>query len=284
MARIADKRKFLGERGTIVLYEGGTSDGSYFYRELVPGTKTYLQKKIEGVSSMDDAEQKVFTLAVEMNSRPKMSFIEVETDAKGQPKKKRKKTYEMLVSSTGRKTRSQPIEKALKRWLETEEEKCDVGLLERSAFVSKEVTCRVHLLPYLEQQQVTQTNQIRLTTFDDYPIYRSQATPLTRQKEIGHIKEWCRNYLVKHKLMESDLLLNKAFFPKTTIRQTDPMANPAITPEDWKTIVDYVRDVWRPKFKQNLGERGWVFANIFHHFILFAKNSGMRGEEMMKLK
>ena len=128
MARIADKRKVLGGRGTIVLYDGGTSDGSYFYRELVPGTKTYRQKKIEGVSSMDEAEQQVFTLAVEMNSRPEMSFIETDPDANtGGKRKKREKKIEMLVGSTGRKTRSQPIEKALKRWLETEEEKCDVS-------------------------------------------------------------------------------------------------------------------------------------------------------------
>ena len=262
----------------------GTSAGSYFYRELIKGTKNYRFKKIEGASSMDEAEQLVFALAVEMNSKPDISFIEKGTGATDVGKPKRKKTIEMLVGSTGKRTRSQPIEKALRLWLETEQEKADAGLLEPSAYTSKEISARLHIAPYLATQGVEQTNQIKLTTFDDYLIYRREATPLTRKKEIGHIKEWCRSYLVKHRLMDSDLLLNREFIPKATIRQTDLMANPAVSPEDWKAIVDYVREDWRHKFKQNVGERGWVFANIFWHFILFAKNSGFSGEEMMKLR
>ena len=196
MARIAEKRKVLGGRGTIVLYEGGTSSGAYFYRELIKGTKNYRQKKIVGASTMDEAEQLVFSLAVEMNSQPDFTFLEKGSsstrsgvsDATNQPRKK--KTIEMLVSSTGRKTRSQPIEKALRLWLESEQEKVDAGLLATTAFIPKEATARLHIQPYLETQGVYTTNQVQLTTFDNYPIYRRATTPLTRQKELGHIKEW----------------------------------------------------------------------------------------------
>ena len=145
------------------------TDGSYFYRELVPGTKTYRQKKIEGVSSMDEAEQQVLTLAVEMNSRPEMSFIE--KTQTGQGKKKREKTIEMLVGSIveGRvSTNRESVEEMVR----DKEEKCDVGLLERCK--PKRSYLSSLSSPYLELQQVTQTNQIKMTTFDDYPIYRSQ--------------------------------------------------------------------------------------------------------------
>jgi hypothetical protein len=53
MPKIADKRKVLGGRGSVVLYASGTSAGQYFYRELIKGTKNYMTRRIEGVSNMD---------------------------------------------------------------------------------------------------------------------------------------------------------------------------------------------------------------------------------------
>ena len=48
MPKIADKRKVLGGRGSVVLYASGTSAGQYFYRELIKGTKNYMTRRIEG--------------------------------------------------------------------------------------------------------------------------------------------------------------------------------------------------------------------------------------------
>ena len=53
MPKIADKRKVLGGRGSVVLYASGTSAGQYFYREPIKGTKNYMTRRIEGVSNMD---------------------------------------------------------------------------------------------------------------------------------------------------------------------------------------------------------------------------------------
>ena len=35
------------------------------------------------------------------------------------------------------------------------------------------------------------------------------------------------------------------FLPKIAVRQTDRDANPAINPEDWETIIKYIRNDWR---------------------------------------
>ena len=67
MPKIADKRKVLGGRGSVVLYASGTSAGKYFYRELIKGTQTYKTRRIEGVSAMDEAEAAATEVAFELN-------------------------------------------------------------------------------------------------------------------------------------------------------------------------------------------------------------------------
>ena len=67
------------------------------------------------------------------------------------------------------------------------------------------------------------------------------------------------------------------------------MANPAIHPDDWKKIVDYVHNTWRYEPLQGNGyqkviNRSWFYRNLFWHYILLSKNTGMSPEEVLKLK
>ena len=75
MPKIADKRKVLGGRGSVVLYASGTSAGQYFYRELIKGTKNYMTRRIEGVSNMDEAEAAATEVAFELNKKPDLSIL-----------------------------------------------------------------------------------------------------------------------------------------------------------------------------------------------------------------
>ena len=70
MPKIADKRKVLGGRGSVVLYATGTSAGQFFYRELIKGTKNYRTRRIEGVSNMDEAEAAATEVAFQLNKEP----------------------------------------------------------------------------------------------------------------------------------------------------------------------------------------------------------------------
>ena len=284
MPKIADKRKVLGGRGCVVLYASGTSAGQFFYRELIKGTKSYMTRRIEGVSNMDEAEAAATEVAFELNKKPDLSLLWDKPKGNGSEAPKRDYFSGRVVS---RKPRSIPVSQAVQNWLRLEYEKADSGLIRRDTVDKKAGLCRRHLIPYLESKGVTRTAQIDATTFEGYPIYRSASTPLGRRQELGTIQEWCRNYLVKNRYLDSSLLLDKQtpLIPRTVIRQTDLMKNPAINPEDWKIIVNYVRDVWK---KESLTSHpkaaGWFYRNMFHHFILFAKNSGMSPEEVMKMK
>lgn len=51
-----------------------------------------------------------------------------------------------------------------------------------------------HLLPYLEQyQNVLNTNQMELTNFSDYEIFRNETAPPTLNTVITIAKDFCKN-------------------------------------------------------------------------------------------
>ena len=112
----------------------------------------------------------------------------------------------------------------------------DVGLLSKRTLTQKRLALKLHLLPYLEQyKNVLYTNQIELSTFREYEIFRAEATPLTRNGEITIVKDFCKNYLVKHRLLAAEVLMDRDFLKRGQVKQTDKLANPAICAEDWET-------------------------------------------------
>jgi hypothetical protein len=115
---------------------------------------------------------------------------------------------------------------------------------------------------------------------------------LTIQKELQTLGEFVKSYLVKHRYIPARLWLDGQFLPKIEVRQTDRDANPAINEEDWKTIVEYVRNVWRKEaytpwklpssnqfrkevkiVERKTTDKSIWFRTMFWHWILVAKNS-----------
>ena len=68
MPKILEKEEVLNGRGHVVLYGSGTSAGGYFYRELVKGQRSYRQRRIPGVSSMQEAVQAAVDVAFQLNN------------------------------------------------------------------------------------------------------------------------------------------------------------------------------------------------------------------------
>ena len=164
------------------------------------------------------------------------------------------------------------------------------------------------LSPYqvlLKTKKLTLTNHIDESSFDDYCIFRLRDTDkrLIIQRELSVLGEFIKSYLVKNKYVEARLWMDGQFLPKIAVRQTDRDANPAINPEDWETIIKYIRNDWRKEayissklrssnqFKKEVtivdrkteAKSKW-FRTMFWHWILVAKNSGMSPEEICKLK
>ena len=282
MPKILEKEEVLNGRGHVVLYGSGTSAGGYFYRELVKGQRSYRQRRIPGVSSMQEAVQAAVDVAFQLNNDkpdPQAAALIGRADSTPQSRK----TYQSHIVT--RQPRKQRIEDAVDAFLKEEQKRVDVGLLAQKTQTQKRITLTRHLLPYLRNHKyISYTNQIKETTFRDYSIYRADATPLTRNNEISQIKDFCKNYLVKHRLLAADLLMDRDFLKRGQIKQIDKMRNPAISSEDWEIIIRYVRGHYRTSALNLHNHRIHYWRTLFWHWILFAKNSGMSPEEILRLK
>ena len=280
MPKVLQKQK-VSKKGTVVQYGSGSSAGEYFYRELIPGTKNYRTRKIEGATCLEDAVEAAFEIATELAREPDFTAV---FNPNGLHSSDSKPSQQRGVINIHRRGRKQTLKLAVNEWLKKQQEQVDVGLLSPRTYKQKRITLTIHLLGYFKSERIEYTNEITTKTFDNYLIYRADTTALNRQKELGIITEWCKKYLVKNRLLDSEVLLDDNFMPKQRINQTDLMKNPAITPEDWKVIVDFVRDEWRFRPLDHHNKNGWYFRNMFWHFILFAKNTGMSPEEILKMK
>jgi integrase len=281
MPRIVAKREVLSGRGAVVLYGSGTSAGSYFYRELIKGSRSYRQRKIPDATTMDEAVQLAVEVAFAMQAE-ELETPDLVKDIFSPSKPSVSKSYE--TTTLLRQPRRQLIEDSITNFLEQEWHRKEAGLITSKTRQQKEITLTQHMLPYLSNQGVLYTNQIRPATFKDYELFRSAATPLSRNVEIGHIKDFCKNYLVKNRLLDADMLLDRGFLPRSRVKQVDRMKNPAINEDDWKTIVDYVRGPFRDSAKLLQNHRIHYWRTLFWHFILFMKNTGMSPEEILKMK
>ena len=196
------------------------------------------------------------------------------------------------------------IDKAMEDWLDQQLKRVDAGAFAQNSYDHK-MNCCKKIRGYLNWKKITMTSQINETTFDDYCIFRLKDTDkrILIQRELSILGEFIKSYLVKYKFIPARLWLDGQFLPKIEVRQSDRNANPAINAEDWKTIIDYVRDVWRKdayepsklqssnQFKKEVtvvdrkteAKSIW-FRNMFWHWILVSKNSGMSPEEICKLK
>lgn len=281
MPRIVAKREVLSGRGAVVLYGSGTSAGSFFYRELIKGSRSYRQRKIPDATTMDEAVQQAVEVAFAMQAE-ELETPDLVKDIFSPSKPSGSKSYE--TTTLIRQPRRQLIEDSITNFLEQEWHRKEAGLITSKTRQQKEITLTQHMLPYLSNQGVLYTNQIRPATFKDYELFRSAATPLSRNVEIGHIKDFCKNYLVKNRLLDADMLLDRGFLPRSRVKQVDRMKNPAINEDDWKTIVDYVRGPFRDSAKLLQNHRIHYWRTLFWHFILFMKNTGMSPEEILKMK
>ena len=282
MPKIVEKQEVLNGRGTVVLYGSGTSAGSFFYRELIKGERAYRQRKIDGARTMEEAVAAALEVAFQLQREEADPAIKEIFTKSSQRNTEPKRTHQTLT--IGRRPRQQRIEDSIASFLKEEQKRVDVGLLKAKTKQQKAITLTRHLLPYLQEKGIYYTTQIKEITFKEYEIYRADATPLTRNSEITQIKDFCKNYLVKHRLIDADLLLSRDFLTRGKVKQVDRMKNPAISEEDWEIITSYVRGQYRQSSESLQNFRIHYWRTLFWHFILFAKNSGMSPEEILRLQ
>jgi integrase len=264
MPVIAEKHKVLGCKGDVVLYASGTSSGRYFYREWDGEARRYRTQLLQA-----DTQTRAIAEAVEVA----FSFRENEYQPKG-----RKQRTDVVTKTTNPTT-----EYAALLWVAKAEKDLDNKLIASQTYKHKERTMRLYVVPYLKER-AKHTNDIDYHTFQDYLVYRSKTTPLVRAREISMIKDWVFNFLLPNQYLSG--IPAKAWFPEQRIHQTDRLKNPAIHPDDWHTIITFVRGKWRQHLTLtgHQNHRSFYWRDLFWHYLLVAKNSGMSPEEILKLK
>ena len=312
MPRIKEKEKVLNGRGIVFTYEDDNV-GKYFYRELKEGTKLYRTKLIEGATTLEEAKEKALDVAMEMRGDDPHHLSQDAIPKEQVPRESLSlvEREEKLISRKERLAREerkkeQPkmtVEKALNDWLAGQKKRVDAGSFAEASYSHKYYSS-LHIKRYLEHKKIFFTSQISTDTFDDYIEFRYQDTQkrLVIHRELAVLGEWIKSYLVRFKYIPAHLWLDGQFLPRIEIRQIDRDANPAINADDWKVILDYVRNVWRKEayeptpmttsnqFHKNIKttrkpEKKVVwFRNMFWTWIRVAKNTGMSPEEVCKLK
>ncbi|KZR66444.1 MULTISPECIES: tyrosine-type recombinase/integrase [Prochlorococcus] len=259
--KIHQKETVLEGKGVILSYS--KSPHVYYYRELIPGTKTYRTKKIEGVDNIEDGKKKVLDIYSEFRGRPPST-----------PSTQR---------SLDKKLRTQSIEQSVENFLQHLHEKQDSGIITWGTYRKKRSVLINHLIPYLKGKGITKTRQIDDDTFTDYLIYRKNKTKLTIHNDITVIKNFLSEWLLKKRLIEPEVVMNKKLFPMVRIQMSDLMSNPPITDRDWKTINTEIRR-WVKESTNNPNHRSHLWRTVFWTFTLIMKNGGFRPEELMKLR
>ena len=269
MPKILEKHNVLNGRGSVVLYGSGSSAGRWFYREWHKDEKKYLLRQIPDAASAEEAVAGCLDIAFEL----KQDGVQTKTVRRKRPS-----------HSPSDKPQRESIDTAIGNYLAQELDRADAGLITHETYRNRANIFLTKVKPYLESIGCYYTDAIKIDTFDTYLVFRADTTPLQRQQEVKHIKHWCTSYLAKRGLINPILMFSKDFLPKQRVTESDRLKNPAINAEDWKTIIDYVRDEWRHQVKDNFNQRYWYWRNLFWHFLLFSKNTGMSPEEVIKMK
>ena len=288
MPAIAEKKEVLNGRGIVGRWASGSSSGKFFYRELIAGTKKYRCRTLPNALTLDEAEAQAANAAIELASAETKPGPKQASDQLGLLAREERLTKQQLkLARLEQKNKpSEDIEKAIKDYVRQQAHRRDTGQIADSTYTNKRIILTIHVLNYLRSEKVKTTRQITATTFDNYLNFRSSTTRIAQQRELSVLGEWIKSYLARNNLIDADLWMRGGLLPKVEVRMTDRMANPAINPTDWGTIITYIREVWRgePLKNKQHGRRVWYYRNAFWHYLLLAKNTGMSPEEILKLK
>ena len=272
MPKLHSKTKVLGGRAQVISYERDPS--VYYYRELITGTTSYRSKRLEATTEESAVLEAVDAYAA-------LRGIE---EAQGGGREQATKA----VRGTGAKS----IRKVIKDYLSELTDKVTAGIAKQATYDVAEAVIYKLVLKYCDEHNIKTVNDIKVDTWKKYLVWRQQTctgrhgqissiTKLTMHKEICQIKKWTTHYLLPHKLLKPELAMDKEFIPYPKINHEDLLANPAINPDDWLTILNYMQKEWLGK---NGNKRGLWSRHMMWNWVIIAKNTGARPEELLKLK
>ena len=275
MPKLLTKTDVLNGRAQVISYVRDAE--TFYYRELLQGTKTYRTKKLKS-KTQSEAEDEVLDIYTQMrlpSSSPE------------------------YVARTLRPKGSKEIRTAIQDYLKMMMDMVEAKQIAMGTYDRAENVLYVPLIKYFEEVGINAVNDINIDTFKGYVVWRQKnakgrwdnlkkGTGLTKVSlsgELDQIKRWINHWLLPHKLIKAELASTKGFIEYPKINPEDLLANPAINPEDWSTIITYVRKDWiHRRGCERPSARGTWSRNMLYNWMLICKNTGARPEELMKLR
>ena len=256
------KEPVLDGRASVFSYERDPS--SWYFKQLITGTKKYRTKKIPGATNLEEAKSKALDIALGLRDEPQR----------------------VVSQSSKTRIKRTTVEEAVITFLSKQRDLVETGEFEESTFKSKTITLKTHFLNYLAKENVVYTKDLKHDAIDAYPVWRKRNgcnSKLTLQKELGRIKEFINNYLIRNKLVAEEVVLEKQIIPKVKVRKDELTANPSLTGEDWLVFNRKIRDKEKST-RFSVDPRHNYFAVCFWTFTMTLRHSGCRPCELMKLQ
>jgi integrase len=268
MPSIVEKKKVFDGKGEVCRF--AHRDG-FFYREHIKGTTRYSVKKIEGASSLEEAERLAhipFSEIRQQESNPVYQLVTTKTKP---------------VAAVSSRKKSCKLETAIYDYLKWRKQLYESGQLPFNSYSRKKYIITNHLLPYLCHKGVFYSREIKQDTFHDWQLFRKPGTAITtliteRCAVVHFLAKWLKNKGYLDETLDFEEL-----FQIGRVREEDLLANPAINPDDWNLITKTIRSWARGKAAQHT-HRGWYWRHLFWNWCLICKNCGARPEELIKLR
>ena len=203
MPKIHSKTKVLSGRAEVIAYERDPS--TFYYRELVKGTKSYRTRKL--LASTIEAAQ---LEAVDAYSALRVTPVE---------------TPKTATTASATTTSARGVKKVIQDYLKQLSAQARVKQISYSTYGIAEDVIYKLVLPFFEESKITKTSDIQVDTFQNYIVWRQKTakvrngilkrgegvTALTLNKELQQVKKWINHYLLPDKLIKAELAADRRF-------------------------------------------------------------------------
>jgi len=261
--KIAEKAKALNGKGVVFSYV--TEPQRFYYRELIAGTKKYRSRLIDGAQSLDVALENCIDTYTALRQSEELFGVNESTEVLRRVK--------APPRDNGRRIRSKELKDCVEEFLSDENNKLNAGLLGKSTYDNKVRTLRKWMIPFLVEKGCSHSQHIETETFKEYPVWR-KAAKTTRRLELVIIKDFIENYLRTKNLMRDGIDFNK-MIPKIKILDSELDANPPLDEANWRKVLVALKTNLR-RAERNHNHRGHYFNRMFYHWIIIARNTGLR--------
>ena len=272
------KQGVLNGRGVVFSYV--TAPSKFYYRQLIEGQRKYRTKLIANASTIEEAVSRCLDTYIELTDvshSPGATERALQAATAGLDQRIGSLVSKAPQEPTG--ASNEPIAWHINRFIEHEQGRVEAGLIKQSTLDEKRRILTKPFNSYLLNQGLSQLSQLTPSFLDDYIIYRGKLSKLTRQKELDTIKDFIDNHLIRNEYLNKVIQVKKL-----RINKSDLTANPAITPKDWRTINNYIRNVYVKEVERHHNKAVHYWRVLFWTFTTLAKQTGARPVELLALK